>query len=96
MPKLRFVSVQVLLNKDGSLKAQRVYAIPMPNVVSFWVLGVQLGEDGIQESVNVGVMVQEWKTHDILDTHPNNDILLAVLQKSFGIQLGEVSHEYKG
>lgn len=86
--KIRFISAQVLTNKDGSLKAQRVYAIPMPAVCSFYLQAVQQDENGNQENVQIGVLCQEWKTRDILDNHPNMDLLMKTLQKSFGVYWG--------
>jgi len=76
----RFISAQVLLNKDMSMKAQRVYAIPMPVVVSFYLVG----SDADLNPVTVGVLVQDWKTVEALDFHPDMQALEKVLEKSFG------------
>lgn len=84
----RYISAQVLLNSDGSLKAQRVYAIPMPSVVSFYLQAVQEAPNGGQENVIIGVMVQDWNSRDILDNHPNFDVLMKTLQKHFGVYWG--------
>lgn len=81
--KKRYVSAQLLLNKDGSLKAQRIYEIPEPATVSFYLCGYEPATD---EDVLVGVMCQEWHgTHDILDNHPACELLIAVLEKRFGM-----------
>lgn len=81
--KTRFVSCQVLLNKDGSLKAQRIYAIPEPSVIS---ISHKMREIETGEIVKVGVMVQEWNgTHDILDHHPDVRKLWDALEKHFGL-----------
>jgi len=77
----RFISAQVLLNSDMSMKAQRVYSIPQPAVVSFYMQGFH-GNDGI---VTVGVLVQDWKTADCLDRHPDMDALMKTLSKHFGL-----------
>jgi hypothetical protein len=78
---MRFISAQVLLNSDLSMKAQRVYAIPQPTVVSFYMVGFH-EDNGI---VSVGVLVQDWKTADCLDKHPDMAELEKVLSKHFGL-----------
>lgn len=81
----RYISVQLLFNKDGSLKGQRVYAIPEPSVVSQYFHGYMPDK---KEACEVGFMYQEWHgTHDILDNHPNIPELCKVVQRHFGIIL---------
>lgn len=85
---MRYISAQVLLNRDLSMKAQRVYAIPMPNVISCWVVA----EDLAGLPVRVGVLVQDWKTADCLDRHPDYLQLARTLEKHFGLKVMSVEH----
>lgn len=81
--KHKYISVQILLNKDGSLKGQRVYEIPEPSVISQYFMAYA---PDLKERVRVGCMYQQWHgTHDILDTHPNIQELAKVLQRHFGV-----------
>lgn len=79
----RYISSQVLLNKDMSMKAQRVYSIPMPSVVSFYLVGT----DADGHMVTIGVLVQDWKSRDCLDFHPDMKALEETLCKHFGFWL---------
>jgi len=84
----RFISAQVLLNKDMTMKAQRVYAIPMPTVVSFYLDAHDL--EG--KPVLVGVLVQDWKSADCLDFHPDYLNLVRTLEKHFGLKVMSIGH----
>lgn len=77
----RYISAQVLTNKDGSMKAQRVYSIPKPAVISFY-LDCNSLVSGMQV---VGVLVQDWNTADCLDAHPDNENLYAAIEKFCGL-----------
>jgi len=84
----RYVSAKVLLNSDLSMKAQRVYAIPMPTVISCWVVAQDLEGN----PVRVGVLVQDWRTADCLDRHPDYLQLARTLEKHFGLKVMSVEH----
>lgn len=87
--KTRFISAQVLLNKDMTMKAQRVYSIPMPSVVS-----VYLDAHDLQgEATLVGVMVQDWKSADCLDFHPDLEKLIVVVEKHFGLNVWGIHND---
>lgn len=90
--KTRFISSQVLLNKDGSMKAQRVYEIPQPAVVSFYMYADEIET---WKEIKVGVLVQDWNTSDCLDNHPDLNALVIACEKHFGLSIWRVTNVKK-